>query len=98
MPKKIYMIEARSVHSTWYAVHADEMPNYELLRERLQSGTLHELSQAWLGDTIESVVELTEEDFLKHPVINYIKSDDVKRDAIIDLEAEVRYEDPANSI
>lgn len=96
MPKKIFMIEARSVHSTWYAVQSDEMPDYEVLKERLLSGTLHELSQAWLGDTIESITELTEEEFLKHPVINYIKSDEVKKDVIDDLDAEVRYDDPAN--
>lgn len=93
MPKKIFMIESRSVHSTWYAVQADEMPDYEVLKERLLSGTLHELSQEWLGDTIESVTELTEKEFLSHPVISYIKTDDIKKEVIDDFDAEVRYED-----
>lgn len=93
MPKKIYMIEAHSVHASYYAVQSDNMPDYDLLKERLQSGTLHELSQEWLGEDIESIVELSEQEFLKHPAINYIDKSDHKKDLIDDLDVEVRYED-----
>lgn len=54
--------------------------------------------QEWLGEDIESITEVTEQEFLQHPVINYIKSDDLKKEVIDDLDAEVRYDDPANII
>lgn len=62
---KIYLITTQSVFTSWYAVQADEMPPYDVLVDHLRKRSIHELKQAWQGETIESIVELTEDTLLK---------------------------------
>lgn len=84
MTKKLYLVEAQSVHRLYYLVASEDIPNGKV-SEAIVEGRLKELGQQWLGEKfcgsteVKHTIEVVRNEFVKlngeDPVTDeYLKS------------------------
>lgn len=63
----LYIVECISTHKLYYAIRSEKKKTElnNIIKEKLADGTLENFAQRWAGEKVESVNEVTEEEFIK---------------------------------
>ena len=90
----LFWIETSSTHKIFYVVEADKEPSILEIEKQIEHGLVNEAVQQWAGEKVESIREVTPEEYLQlfdkeHQGDPFVEWDDkTKMDQVTSLEVD----------